>query len=141
MSRSTCPIATISLLAIAAACASTDGARRGADSAVITAEEVAASPVNNAYDLVQALRPRWLNERGQQRLTTTQRRDAAGRAVRGMDTSAIVAYVDGTRLGDVNALRTVNTSDIRSVRHLNSSEATLQFGSGHTHGAILVTTR
>jgi len=139
MRRLTVLTATLSLLVLTAACAST-GTSRG-DSSVITAEEIAESPTRNAYDLVSSLRPRWLNVRGQQRLVTTPTDTTGNRPVSQMATTTIMVYLDGTRLGELDSLRSVNTSDVRSVRRLSAAEATQQFGSGHTHGAIVVSTR
>lgn len=129
MPRSTVTMTTLSLLLIATACATTGENRRSSDSSVITAEEVAASPTSNAYDLVQSLRPRWLSIRSPNRGGSAPQQ------------SAILVYLDGTRLGPLGTLRSVNNRDVHSVRRLNASDATQRFGTGHTHGAILVRTR
>jgi TonB-dependent receptor-like protein len=93
-------------------------------SEVITAEELAKVDAPNAYLAVQRLRPQYLQTRGQ---TTI------------MGQSSIQVYVDGTRMGGVEALQQIPTTDIKEIRWLSSSEATQRFGTGNAQGAIVVT--
>ena len=91
---------------------------------VITAEELAKIDAPNALLAVQRLRPQFLQTRGQ---TTI------------MSSSTIQVYVDGTRMGGPESLQQINTTDIKEIRWLNSSEATQRFGTGNAQGAIVVT--
>jgi hypothetical protein len=52
--------------------------------------------------------------------------------------SDVVVYVEGNRRGGPEALRQISVMNVQAIEHLNSSEATLEYGSGHDHGAIRV---
>ena len=114
------------------------------DRDIIVQSEIAASGATNAYDLVQARRPQWLNTRG----TNTFREEGrvlsnTGRSIviqKGSDES-IVVYLDRARIGSVEKLRDISVTSFVAVRHLDARTATLQFGSGHDHGAIILVTK
>jgi hypothetical protein len=54
----------------------------------------------------------------------------------------IVVYLDQSRLGGPESLRTIQVGAVTVVRHYSASEAEARFGLGHLHGAIqVVTTR
>lgn len=111
------------LLLPLAACASGGGGRgaTGYNSNVITADEIEQSGAENVLVLVKSLRPNWLRSRG---------------ATSVMAEGALVAYLDGTRLGGPEMLREVTTEGIASVRFYDAASATVRFGAGHQHGAI-----
>lgn len=96
----------------------------------ITSVEVGATPVANAYDLINRLRPHWL-------------RTATG-SIRGNTRSQVVAvYLDGARIGDVQALRSISTSGVASLRYYNATRAAVVLpnpGSDPIAGAIVITT-
>ncbi len=98
------------------------------DRSVITAEEVRSAEVNNAFHLIEHLRPLWLRSRGERstRLPTE-----------------IVVYQDGVMLGDIESLRNIPIELVLSVRALDSTEAMRLpgLGSRHVERAILVETR
>lgn len=115
-------LAAFGLATIAAACASGAGGERGPrrDPNLITAEELADFASLNCLEVVQRLRPRWLQ----------------GRA------GDPVAVRDGNRLGlAVDYLDQIPAGDVESLRFLAATDATLRFGTGVTGGAILVTSR
>jgi hypothetical protein len=142
MFRTTSLATTLAVFLFAAACASTGEPRSGSsDTSVITEEEVANSHAANAYDLVQSLRPRWLNIRGQSSLGTTTRRGIDGGNVDVMVEQDIPIYLDGTRIGGVETLRNVSTRELARLERLNAGTATQRFGGGHPNGAILLSTR
>ena len=122
------------LVALVLATATTAGACGSArtpstairNSDVITAEELERSNVGSAYHVIERLRPRFLRVRGPSSVTNA----AADR---------VVVYVDNTRMGYVDVLHDMQSSDILEIRYLNASDATSRFGTGHTAGAILVT--
>jgi len=112
------------------ACASSGsgtGAARGSRD-VITLEELATVDRGSVYDAVARLRPRWLQSRGAGSVTSPTRELPR-------------AYVDGQSVGDVGALRNVDLRDAQEVRYMNAGDATTRYGTNHTAGAILVTTR
>lgn len=96
---------------------------------VITFEEVRETSANDAYQVVQLLRPRWLRPRAAPSLTN----------VRG---GYARIYVDNVPLdGGTRELRTVPVGDIREIRYISPADATTRFGTGHAGGAIMVLTR
>jgi len=120
------------LLPFAFACASAGGSGSpGAlhrDASVITESELRETSVSNLYEAIRNLRPEWLARRS----PTTLRPEAE---------SDIVVYMDRIRFGDLETLRTFTPTLATSVRFLSPTEAEAEFGPGHLHGAILVTTR
>jgi hypothetical protein len=115
----------LSVLVMAAltACATT-GEATSYDPHLITLEEIEASHHANAYDIVQALRPRWL-------LTKTSMSIRTG-------PGSVRLYVDGVPQG---GLRSIAKSIIREVRFYPPVEAQARWGAGHQQGAINVITR
>lgn len=111
-----------------AACASTAGERNSATSnrMVLTTEELQAEVGRNLEDVIRQRRPQWLTRRGS---TTLQ------------EEGEILVYQDGTRMGGPAFLRTIQAESVESVQFLTAGEATTRFGTGHVHGAIVVTTR
>lgn len=95
------------------------------DANVISAEELATSRENDLYAAIQRLRPAFLSSRG-----VTSPGNAAPEAIQ--------VYVDGTRAGDINALRQIRPEEVKEVRHLSAGEATQLYGTGNTMGAIVV---
>ena len=54
----------------------------------------------------------------------------------------VVVYLDQSRLGGPESLRTIQVTGVTVVRHYSASEAEARFGPGHLHGAIqVITTR
>ena len=101
------------------------GAPRRSNGNVLTAEEVAATGAANVYDALQRLRPQWLT---------------SARVRRGGSGDDLQVYLDATRYGTLGTLRSLSISGVQEVRYFNASEATNRWGTGHTGGAILVTT-
>jgi hypothetical protein len=120
-----------SLVLILGGCASSGGVNSESprrQSSVITAEEMRERHYGNMYDLIQALRPQWL---------------VAGRAQSVTDPSAgqVVVYMDGVRAGGTGFLRQIATADVQRAEWLSPTEASTRFGTGHTGGVIIVSTR
>ena len=124
------PVRVLLMLAVAAGlwgCSSLDhGPSR--DRNLITPEEIEASGARNAYELIQRLRPLWLQSRGE-------------RSVR-LET-AIVVYQDNAMLGGIDTLEGIPIELVRSVRALDSAEAGRLpgLGSRHVERAIMISTR
>lgn len=121
------PMSALAAVLVLTACAS-GSPRAGSrlDANTITREQIEQEGPSNCYDLVQKLRPNWLRWRG----STSFK----------LETDVIV-YVDGTRLGESEELRNINTADVQKLEYLDARAATVRYGSGHVQGAILVTTR
>ena len=90
-------------------------------------EEAQRHGLNNAYDLIQRARPRWLQIRTERslRLETT-----------------ILVYQNDTRLGGIEVLRGMPLTGVSGMRYLDSAQAGLLPGAGsaHVEGAIVIAT-
>lgn len=118
------------LLAVAAlvltACAAGPSGSPRLDSNRISRAEIEQAGPSSAYNLIQKLRPIWLRKRGQ--TSFTQEGDVS-------------VYLDGTRMGERDSLRSVSTDTLESLEFMDARRATNRFGSGHVNGAILLRTR
>ena len=94
------------------------------DPNLITAAEIESSMHENPYEIVQSLRPRWLQIR-----TSMSIRTGPG---------SVRWYVDGVGQG---SLRSIRKEFIREIRYFPPVEAQARWGAGHQQGAIEVITR
>ncbi|MDB4917850.1 MAG: hypothetical protein JWM95_5494 [Gemmatimonadetes bacterium] len=94
---------------------------------VLTPEQIQAYHFETAYDVVEALRPQWLVERGPLSLDTAQARKAV-----------VLVYLDNNKLGPVAKLREISTRNVSSMRRLDGVEAQARYGIGHPAGVIYV---
>ncbi|MET0395457.1 MAG: hypothetical protein ABW277_01390 [Longimicrobiaceae bacterium] len=122
-------------LALAAACAPATSAdpsagagteNRRSDFNALSRQEIAESDAGTAYDLVRARRPRWLSS-------------GLATASRNSSRDPVVVYVNRTRMGGPDALRTISASGVGSMRFYEPTSANLEFGNGHLGGVIQVT--
>lgn len=107
----------------------------------ITAQEIEGSHARNALELVQALRPRWLQGRGTNSMTETARGTGSGTGASATvdvvpGESPIKVYQDNAFMGDVSVLRTMAIGGIVEVRFFDMAQATYRWGDGHMGGAI-----
>ena len=86
-------------------------------------------PIENAYELIEFLRPRYFRSRPQQSVS------------RGVIQSEPVVYMNNSRFGRIQELYNINYRQIAEIKYLRSTEATQRFGMGHEGGAILISTR
>jgi hypothetical protein len=116
------------LVTLTASCGTSgaSGRRSTRDARVLLAEEIRGTSASNLLDAIRARRPEWLIKRGQNSVNFE---------------GDIVVYVDNVALGGPDALRSIDVQSIQMVRFMTASEAQLRYGVGHTHGAIVVTTR
>jgi hypothetical protein len=112
------------LLMAVAACGPASGAgpMPRSNARVISQVEIEQTPASNLYDLIQRLRPGWM-----------QQRAAAG--AYGYPT----VYVGSQVLGGIERLREISLSNVREVRYLDPIEATSRFGRTVPFGVIHVT--
>ena len=119
------PLLTALALACVAACATTPDSSRSSRN-VITAEEIAEVDALTAYEAVERLKPAFLRR---------------GRVNMQDDTRTYpIVYLDAMRFGGIDDLRRIRTADVYRIEYLSGSDATTRFGTGHTGGALLVTT-
>lgn len=96
---------------------------------LLTYEEIQSVEAANLFEVVQRLRPRWLEDRSAR---TT------------LGSTAILVYEDQARLGDVSVLRQLPVSAAGSMRFLDAAQASATLpgiGSGHVAGAIVISSR
>lgn len=118
-----------------AACASTggSGATARANPEKITRSEIYSSNATNAYELVSRLRPNWLRP--------PPTGSIAGGVVR---SQAILVYLNGQRLEDLNALKTISVEGLDSAQWIEASRVPTVLSnvpSGAVYGAIVLKTR
>ena len=124
-----------SLLVLAAllqAACSSSGGRAGSRAPVgradmITEVEIRRTNYTNAYDIVRALRSRWLQNRGPTTILGQQ--------------GEVQVHLDDTRLGGVATLRNVPATGLVFIQWLDPITASQRWGLGYNHGAIFVSTR
>jgi len=99
----------------------------GAGRDVITAAEIVASKVSDAYQAVSQLRPEFLRRR------TVLPMPSFGQVT-------ISVYLDEMAFGGVESLRSIPLERVRVIRYISPADADLRWGGTHPAGAILVTT-
>jgi hypothetical protein len=112
-----------------AASSTTTAPKRGSAN-LITQSEIESTSLEMLYDVIERLRPNMMRTRGQM-----------GRLSGGAGMSTIKVYLNGTLIGDTSTLRSIQSSSVKQVEYLSSSDATTRFGTGNDAGAILVTSK
>lgn len=127
-------LATGSVAACASGGAANTKTRQEASSRdKVSREEIEATPASSAYDLIYHVRPDWLRRRG-----------TASMIGASQGTSGPLVYLDGVKLGGLDALRSINARDIQSIEWVPGSKAPMvlsDVGSGAIVGAILLRSR
>jgi hypothetical protein len=90
----------------------------------ITSEEISAAGVTTLYDAIQRLRPHWL--------TSGMARSG------GSHTDEVQVYLETAHYGTIESLRQLPIGGVQETRLLSAADATNQFGTGNTSGAIVV---
>lgn len=118
------------VLMLAACATATTGTGRlsAGDRDVLTAAEISQSGGATAYEVIAQLRPEFLRSRGISSLLAATAPTA-------------VVYMDNVQVGGLDVLRTVGAQAISRVEYLSASDATTRFGTDHTGGAILISTK
>lgn len=109
---------------VVAACSSSGTRSASGSRHTITAEEIAAARGGTAWEVVSELRPEFLRPQRS-----------------GSTASSPVVYLDGSRLGDLDRLRTIGVSSIDRIQFINATDATTRWGTGHMGGVILLHSR
>lgn len=109
--------------------------------AFIAVEEIRESDARTAWELIYNRRSHWLITRGENSVAETARGETRGDIIYvtpGRD--KIIVYMDDVRIGGVEEMRDISADMLTSVRFLDTREATMRYGGGHAHGAILLST-
>ena len=113
------------------ACGSSSG-RTGARAAspqrdLITDMEIQRTNYSNLYDVVHALRGRWLQTRGPDTFMGQP--------------GEVQVHLDDVRLGGVQTLRNISPVGVAYIQWFDPVTATQRWGLGYGQGAIYVSTR
>lgn len=126
-------VLAVGIASLATACASArEGTDQGTSNTLTRDQIMGVQGARNLYDVVQRLRPRWLNVRAENRSL-------------GGGQAEILVYQDQSRLGNVEMLRQLDPTLPVELRYLDAATAvgTLPGIGAATHvaGAIIVVTR
>ena len=129
--------ATAVLLLYVPACASSGSSapskvRESSPDRITSVEIDATTGAQSAYDLVRRLRPRWLQG-------GTTGSIGGGR----VSQQVLLVYLDGNKLGTMEALRTLSASGIKSMQYYDAIRAATvlrEIGSEPISGAIVIST-
>ena len=124
MNRTTLHRVACSMLLLTAAACSTagaTGARPRKNNAILTTEELRASPHPTLLAMIRAERPHWL--RSTQTTITNQ-------------PDTVIVYQDNFRLGGAQLLEMFRPATVYSVQYYSASEAEGRYGAGHEGGVI-----
>jgi hypothetical protein len=119
------------LPAVLVACASTPHDRPASSSGtVISRDELDTMPHSDLYEVVDRLRPRWLQPRNVTSLRVTQA------------TGQIVVFLNQTYLGGPDELRQFRSGEVDQIRYLDGPSAAAELrgydASRHVAGAVVL---
>jgi hypothetical protein len=99
---------------------------------VLTQSEIDSrmEPGMSAYELIQHARPQFFKMRGVGNLSPTS-----------VTAAMPVVYIDNVRTGSIDQLKQISGGNVARIQYLSSIDATTRFGTDHSGGAILLTTR
>jgi hypothetical protein len=99
-----------------AGCASSGGSTKGSRSTssrdLLHQEEILETKAANLYEVVQRLRPRWLNVR------------SSGQSITPTRTSVLV-YDGAVRIGEAEVLKSMMPQSVVSMRYMSGTDATI----------------
>jgi hypothetical protein len=118
---------------------------------LITRQQMLDNKFSSLYELVEAVHNNWLRERIPSPTDRSNTRaDTSGKAQYTTDMNngktfpgqngGIQVYLDGTRLGGVDQLKSIRPAELYSARRINGVDAQARFGIGHGAGVIYVLT-
>jgi hypothetical protein len=116
------PVYVAALLMGSACIATAPVQRGGGDSNFISTSQIA-SKVGSVYDVIRTYHPNWLRIRGP---------DSLGRS------GEVQVYFDGSRVGGVDNLRSIASSEVSFIRWYDGIEAAARWGLDHGNGVIWV---
>ena len=128
MTRVRCVLGWAAILVATSGCAAHSAHDRAppADRNLLTQEDLREYGFATVFDAIEALRSHWLRERGPDSFSTP---------------GHVQVYLDDSRLGGVEALRTLPLTNVLYIRHVNGVDAAARWGLDHGQGVILVSTR
>lgn len=128
------------------ACASGSGgsAGGGGSADVITEQQIDDAGANNALEVVQRYRSRWLrparNSSGA--IAPTSRPGMPQKAGDAVATHVYPkVFLDGAPYGEIDALSSINSGRVASIQFVRAADATIRYGGDYVGGVIEVRTR
>ena len=94
---------------------------------IITAAEIVAAHVTDAYQAVTQLRPEFFRRRGRTPSAVYPR-------------TSVEVYLDELPYGGLESLRYIPLDRVRLIKYISPTDADMRWGGSHPLGAILVTT-
>ena len=121
-------LTVISFLIVVAltACATTNSKTPHGRHNMIQLEQIREQPATDAYNLIRTLRPVWLQSRS---VWSAHFNNTAPYAT---------VYVNDSRYGDIDSLRSIAAELIKEIHFMNASEAAIRLGLNSSGGAILI---
>jgi hypothetical protein len=118
----------LTLTACASSGAGSSGGASGpkASRDLLTTEQIQSTKYNNLYDVVQALRSNWMNDRGKDSLMGPN--------------SVVLVYLNDTKLGGVAELKSISPNEVSYIQHYDGIAAAGRWGLDHGKGVIYVST-
>lgn len=121
---------------------------------LIVKEQLASRTFSNAYAAIEALRGNWLRARNLNPASGAVMNPASGSSSSSTGSSSasptmqsmpreatgIQVYIDGARVGGLEALKSIPVQSIYSMRRISGTDAQARFGIGHSDGVIFVAT-
>ncbi|HUQ19170.1 MAG TPA: hypothetical protein VM099_06120 [Gemmatimonadaceae bacterium] len=113
MYRTSVRILAVAVIALAPACASSGKVGETQSSSdFVTSVEIANTQATTAYDLVNRLRPNWLRGGG---ISSISGGNIASQTT--------LVYLDGNKIGELDALRSIPSNGIKTMRWLDPARA------------------
>ncbi|HEX2092414.1 MAG TPA: hypothetical protein VHG28_08430 [Longimicrobiaceae bacterium] len=125
------PLRRFALFGVLVLCSSCANASAGTGAPrmerdLLTREQIREHGYTNLYQAIEAVRPRWLQTRGTDSFNNPTR---------------VQVYLDDIRLGGIEHLRSIATSEITYVRYYDGISASARWGLDHGQGVIFVSRR
>lgn len=118
------------LIVGAVGCSSSGGGTKAVSArGPLKADEIATSGATTAFEAIQFKRPMFFQSRGPKSIHAQTSRQYP------------VVYVNGMYYGDIAHLRTIPSDNVEEISFMSDLDATLQFGTGHANGVIMVLTK
>jgi hypothetical protein len=123
------PLAGLVLSAACAAGGSGNAASPRSNRDLIVRSQIEQMSVQDAYEIVQRLRPEYLREQ----------RGAA--SINRTSPLLAVVYIDGVKRGGPDTLRGLRPVEVEEIRFMSGTDATTRYGTDHGGGVIEVKSR
>lgn len=120
-------VSTLAILILAAGCtASTGGSVTRSSPDMILREDIIAVNRSTAWEVVEMLRPIWLQQRSGQSVNNP---------------TGITVFVNDVRYGDLQSMRSIPTADVHLIQRYSATAASQRWGPGHSAGVIFISTQ